>query len=742
MSVSASQLERAYQWSACGLVLVATGVWAVAAHQADEGSALHLAWLVPLLVTGWHLSAARGFRLPRAAVNALLCGALAYAVLRARSAPDVARVAELVVFLMVIKIGDRRVPRDDAQILMLAVFLGVAAMLTATGLLVGVLLVAALPLLVATAMLYQLRCGAIAARGGTPASDSDEAAGPSAVGIWHMLGGVLVAALVGILATASVVFVIVPRGVGENVLGYLGRPQARSARIGFTERVTLGERGVISESPRVVFTIQFREGGETVLGSDQALFYLRGAVLDVYHNGTWLPSRQGKAVRSGMATGPGQAPVPVDVPAEPMIEQIVHVPAAPPPGRPMRIFALWRPVWFDSPRRGTLTVIGSDRVLESVGEPGPVVYRVYSATADPPGEAPPPRRDVDFPSPAVRQLAGEILRTAGIEPDPARRPPADNARAAREIQRYFLRPGQFQYALEDHPPADGRDPVEAFLFETRTGHCEYFAAAMVALCRSVGINARMVTGYVAAEYNPASGHYVVRESNAHAWVEVEVGLDCWRTFDPTPPAGLARHRAPDGLLARVRQMFDALEYAWNRAFVGFDERSRRSLLAPARIRSAAVMARLDRWLRQARQFVMPLGTARGVSDGLVVGVVAAIVVGLLAVWRRWPRRRPPDVAAAPRSVSHPRVYRRILTILRRLGYPKPPWRPLGLHARFISDPALSELVRSAAEVYYRARFGTGTLSPDQQRLLDTLVRAMRATRRKPAVNCPPARADG
>jgi transglutaminase-like putative cysteine protease len=61
---------------------------------------------------------------------------------------------------------------------------------------------------------------------------------------------------------------------------------------------------------------------------------------------------------------------------------------------------------------------------------------------------------------------------------------------------------------------------------------------MVALCRSVGINARMVAGYLAAEFDASTGRYIVRESNAHAWVEAELGTDRWRRYDPTPPATL------------------------------------------------------------------------------------------------------------------------------------------------------------------------------------------------------------
>lgn len=87
------------------------------------------------------------------------------------------------------------------------------------------------------------------------------------------------------------------------------------------------------------------------------------------------------------------------------------------------------------------------------------------------------------------------------------------------------------------------DPIVDFLFEERTGHCEYFASAMALLARTVGIPTRIVTGYRVGEHNPLLGHYVVRERNAHAWVEAWLPERGWVTYDPTPMAELL-HNEP------------------------------------------------------------------------------------------------------------------------------------------------------------------------------------------------------
>src|SRR5439155_7956083 len=72
-----------------------------------------------------------------------------------------------------------------------------------------------------------------------------------------------------------------------------------------------------------------------------------------------------------------------------------------------------------------------------------------------------------------------------------------------------------------------------FLFHRRQGTCEHFSAAMIVLLRAVGIPARMAVGFDPGHYNPLTGYYEVRESDAHSWVEVEYPGVGWIQYDPT-----------------------------------------------------------------------------------------------------------------------------------------------------------------------------------------------------------------
>jgi hypothetical protein len=94
------------------------------------------------------------------------------------------------------------------------------------------------------------------------------------------------------------------------------------------------------------------------------------------------------------------------------------------------------------------------------------------------------------------------------------------------------------YSLHfQRPPR--RDPVLAFLDEAgAAGHCEYFASAAALLGRAVGVPTRVVAGYRLSEWNAVGGYHVIRERNAHAWVEAYSPTRGWWSVDPSPRASL------------------------------------------------------------------------------------------------------------------------------------------------------------------------------------------------------------
>lgn len=104
----------------------------------------------------------------------------------------------------------------------------------------------------------------------------------------------------------------------------------------------------------------------------------------------------------------------------------------------------------------------------------------------------------------------------------------------------------YSYSFETVFTSQNVTPLDEFLFETRHGHCEFFASAMAVMLRSLGIPSRMVHGYLAHSYNPIIGFYEVKAFDGHAWVEAYIEGQGWVTFEPTPAYPLPRMEQQTG----------------------------------------------------------------------------------------------------------------------------------------------------------------------------------------------------
>jgi transglutaminase-like putative cysteine protease len=109
-----------------------------------------------------------------------------------------------------------------------------------------------------------------------------------------------------------------------------------------------------------------------------------------------------------------------------------------------------------------------------------------------------------------------------------------NAYDRAEALENFLRSPPYGYSAQVKATPPGRDPVDYFLFDLKQDFCEYFASAMVVMLREVGVPARLVEGFTTGSFDTASNSFVVREQDAHAWVEAYFPQYGWIEFEPTP----------------------------------------------------------------------------------------------------------------------------------------------------------------------------------------------------------------
>jgi transglutaminase-like putative cysteine protease len=156
----------------------------------------------------------------------------------------------------------------------------------------------------------------------------------------------------------------------------------------------------------------------------------------------------------------------------------------------------------------------------------------------------------------------------------------------------------FYYTLS--PPQLAGDTIDNFLFESRRGFCEHYAASFTILMRAAGVPTRIVTGYQGGEINPVDDFLVIRQRDAHAWTEVWVKGQGWVRVDPT--AAVAKHRIDQGmntimplnmrsplLLSNSRQLaelwqtlrnnWDALDNSWNQWILAYGPELQKEFLS-------------------------------------------------------------------------------------------------------------------------------------------------------------------
>ena len=153
---------------------------------------------------------------------------------------------------------------------------------------------------------------------------------------------------------------------------------------------------------------------------------------------------------------------------------------------------------------------------------------------------------------------------------------------------------RFTYTLT--PGAYEADPVDEFWLDRRVGFCEHFATAFVVVLRSMGIPARLVTGYQGVDAQKEDGWYIVRQSNAHAWAEYWNPNRGWVRADPTaavapdriesgraiqPAAGFvgsAINAVSPGMVERLRAWRETMDNRWKEWVLGYNRNAQFDLL--------------------------------------------------------------------------------------------------------------------------------------------------------------------
>jgi transglutaminase-like putative cysteine protease len=495
----------------------------------------------------------------------------------------------------------------------------------------------------------------------------------------------------GILALTGGLFFLLPR-TAEAALSRL--IAHRVFLPGFSNQVNLGDIGEIKTSSRPVMHIRI----------DSALavgpMKWRGAALSDFDGKRWTnPSRQ-----------------PEIIPVE--HDHVVLAPAGL-PGRRVNyrvdleelendtLFFAGTPEILDELRAHVL--LRSETASYRLGHAVPqgFHYDVYSLLDDPPEGAP-----LRFPPPVLPLAARERYlqlpaldsRIAELGRRFAANATSDLARA-RAIERNLR--SDYGYTLQ-LPDREVADPLAHFLFVRRKGHCEYFASSMAVMLRSLGIPARLATGFQSGVFNPVSGLWLVRASDAHSWVEAWIPGHGWTTFDPTPAdvnaGGLA-------ILGQLALYLDAAGTFWQEWVMTYDV-ARQGTLAYRMEQGArhwgiqwidtAASVRAG-WERYVAVWPRRFGwQALAWTAGLVaLGFAAGPLIRLMHMRQRVERVRRGQASVADATL----LYQRMLHILKRRGYQKPPWFTPAEFAASLPRSPLADSVGEFTGTYNALRFG-------------------------------------
>jgi transglutaminase-like putative cysteine protease len=368
------------------------------------------------------------------------------------------------------------------------------------------------------------------------------------------------------LPLAAILFLIFPRLPGP----LWSLPEDAMARTGLSDSMSPGSIGEISKSSEVAFRVEF-DGPPPA--SHQ--LYWRGPVLSEFDGRNW------KASKSMIEAGPRLQGGKGNLHSYTVMLQ---------PHKQRWLFALDAAISLpksDNVKQNNPGIQTSTRVLGRLMNDGQLIanktvsqllrYRQSSILSDTLHTSRPPPKN-------TRYLPGRNPKTIEFATS-LRNNSTSDMEYAMSVLQHFNR-DVFRYTLK--PQLLGDASVDEFLFQTKEGFCEHYAAAFVVMMRAAGIPARVVTGYLGGQMN--GDYMIVRQSDAHAWAEAYIN-GAWRRYDPTGYVAPSRvelglsaalpdetsntgfARLDSSWLRQTQLKWDAMNHRWQQFVVNFDNDS-------------------------------------------------------------------------------------------------------------------------------------------------------------------------
>jgi transglutaminase-like putative cysteine protease len=526
------------------------------------------------------------------------------------------------------------------------------------------------------------------------------------------LSGMSLWAAVWIILTGVVLFLIIPR-VGT---GYFTRAATQSLLIsGFNDSVQLGDIGQVKLSTAVVMHAR------QVSGTPFAVVKWRGIALDRFDGHNWYKTDRKRKLTTADPEGEYWINPVVkrsDVAEYDMLLEPLATNSLFGPHQVRAVTGRLPGVEYDSDESLYLRVPTARRLQYRVISEIPNQKSATSDLAEVSARYLQLPRNLDS---RVGELARQITARGASTFD-----------KASLIEVYLKRNYKYTLNLTWQP---GPQPVTTFLFDAKSGHCEYFASAMALLLRSAGIPTRLINGFQMGEYNPVGGDYIVRESDAHSWVEVFIPGRGWIEFDPTPPD--PNHREMS-LALQISQYIDAVELFWNSYVIVYDTGAQIQLFRSAQERVQSAQATMrdksDKWVVAGQQFSdRAAGRLRQLIENMWFWVVAALAgIGILVMKHGRTMKVRYDIWRLRRGGGHVNedVVESLFYRAARLAQARVPERRPGQTWREwifgLPDANRRSVLAKALAVFEKSKYGRVPASSADFALLEETIKELRS----------------
>jgi len=572
---------------------------------------------------------------------------------------------------------------------------------------------------------------------------------------------------VGALAFAAIFFYLLPRTSPGDFRAGLGV----SPSVGLPTELRLGLFGRLLQNPTPVMRVSFKtdETGKTYRLSDPP--YLRARVFDTYFATTAAGTRREQPVWGLAINQPFHPPLADSSGIDEFVRSggsdLVLAEFDIRREFASVLYTITPPYAPAAKQRVGFSYDRFNMLLDPIEANNPSIGKSFVYTLGTGGFAKSEQLAITpafLPTSWVRPMSNQLARPLGNFPqvDEYRRnllarlriDDSEPYKAAIAFEQHFLNSDRFTYSLDLRPPQEiEMDPIEDFIINQPQGHCQYFAAAMVALLRQNNIPSRIVVGYRPTEYNSLGNFFPVKQSDAHAWVEALFSREelrnseharwlndanefYWVRFDPTPSS-------TGGAVEITPQRGQAMDYAeklWKDYVVDAQKISgENNLYAPV---TGTGEQAYDGMIARLKQFLSDV--EKGRYSGGRIGfawplAIATIVLGAMtvAIWQLIANlpRFAPNLAQRLGLVRQRKYevkqafYARCLALLekrglRRATFQTPQEFTAAVAATFDNSEAkLGPSLKYLTELYYRLRFGTDTgLSADEARGVDEALR--------------------